>query len=204
MIKLPTGDPQPPQLVVSIPADDASNVAVNVMIALRFSKPLQMASINSTTLVLTGRNGAVSARVIPAEGGMLAFVQPLTTLEIGSNYALNISETLDNSGKQLADTKITFSTTESTAAGAIGLSGGTSTSDTAAGSITGNTADSSVGPPTHKAFALTSHQRPYRSSGCARTSNPQQIAQKQTSFARWPREVPGRSQLLRLWRLLLA
>ena len=147
VIELPAGDPQPPLLVVSIPADDASNVAVNVMIALRFSKPLQMASVNSSTLVLTGPSGAVSASVIPAEGGMLAFVQPLTTLEIGSNYTLDISGTVDNLGQQLADTRIAFSTTESAASGATGLSGSNSTSDTATGSTTGNTADSSVAPP---------------------------------------------------------
>ena len=144
MIELPARDPQPPQLAVSIPADDASNVAINVMIALRFSKPLQMASLNSTTLVLTGPSGAVSASVIPAEGGMLAFVQPLTTLETGSNYTLDISGAVDNSGQQLADTKVAFSTTESTATGAIGSSGSNSTSDTAAGSATGTTAESSV------------------------------------------------------------
>ena len=144
VIELPARDPQPPQLAVSIPADDASDVAVNVMIALRFSKPLRVACVNSTTLVLTGPSGTVPANVIPAEGGMLAFVQPLTTLEIGSNYTLDISGAVDNSGQQLADTIVAFSTTERTAPGAIGPSGGNSTSDTAAGSATGTTAESSV------------------------------------------------------------
>ena len=144
VIELPANDPQPPQLAISIPADDASNVAVNVMFALRFSKPLQMASVNSTTLVLTGPSGPVPATVIPAEGGMLAFVQPLTTLEIGSNYTLDISGAVDNSGQQLADTRVAFSTTGSTATDPIGLSGSNSTSDTTAGSTTGTTADSSV------------------------------------------------------------
>ena len=45
---------------------------VESLIALRFSKPLLVESINAKNLVLTGPQGKVAAKVVPAEEGRLA------------------------------------------------------------------------------------------------------------------------------------
>lgn len=101
----------PPSLEESIPTDNSDDVAVTgVLIALRFSKPLQVTTINSTTVTLAGSPGTVAVTVVPAEGGILAFVTPQSPLIPGTNYSLRLSGLSDPSGNSMVDTSIGFKT----------------------------------------------------------------------------------------------
>ncbi len=134
VLDLPADDPNPPQLETSIPANIATDVPPDAIIVLRFSKPLEMASVNTNTVVLAGPSGRVSITVVPAEAGMLAFISPAGTLESGSAYSLMLSSINDNSGQVLPNQTILFNTGSSTSAGESGGSLSLSTSDSSTSS----------------------------------------------------------------------
>jgi RHS repeat-associated protein len=113
----------PPQLEASLPADQSTNVPVNTMVALRFSKRLAVVSANAQTVILSGPAGPVTAKVVPAESGMLAFVTPESTLLTGTTYSLSLSGLTDGN-LSLLDTTVTF-TTAGASAGDGGAAGGT-------------------------------------------------------------------------------
>jgi len=99
-----------PALMDSLPTPGATGVAVNASIALRFSKPLSVTSLNSKTVTLLGPTDAVAVRVVPVEGGRMLFVTPNTDLRSGASYTLFVSGAVDATGKPLALTSIGFST----------------------------------------------------------------------------------------------
>ena len=65
-----------PALVASIPLDRAVDVDNESMISLRFSKPLRVETVNSSTVSLSGPEGLEKISVVPAENGSLAFLRP--------------------------------------------------------------------------------------------------------------------------------
>src|SRR3984893_11161469 len=81
---------QPPQLEASLPQDKATSVALNSLIALRFSKPLNVLAVNAQTATLSGPQGLVDGKVVPAEGGMLAFITPNASLLPGTAYMVSL------------------------------------------------------------------------------------------------------------------
>jgi len=99
-----------PTLAASIPKDGAQNVAVSTLIALRFSEPLQVRTLNIDTVALQGPEGAVMAKVVPAEGGMLAFVTPLAPLLADANYTLSLDGLTDSKRRVVPPTQIYFTT----------------------------------------------------------------------------------------------
>ncbi len=105
----PQNDPQPPQLAESMPQDGAADVPVDTFIAVRFSKPLNVLTVASG-MALSGVQGTVDAKIVPAEGGMLAFVSPKQTLDHGSSYTLSLAGLANNSGQTLPDQSILFTT----------------------------------------------------------------------------------------------
>ncbi len=117
---------QPPVLEASIPADGSENIPTGTLIAFRFSKPLLVTTINSSTAILTGPSGPFAANVIPAEGGMLAFVTPSSPLLAGTSYTVSLSGLTDLNGNPLPETLVTFTTAGSPDAAGIpfGPSGG--------------------------------------------------------------------------------
>lgn len=129
----PQNDPQPPQLAQTIPQDGAADIAVDTLIAIRFSKPLSVVNAISG-VTLSGPQGQVDARVVPAEGGMLIFVSPRQTLDQGTSYTLSLAGLVDDSGQLLPEQNIVFTTTgtQNNSAGAgtgimgTGASGGSS------------------------------------------------------------------------------
>jgi RHS repeat-associated protein len=100
-----------PQLEASLPEDHATNVAIDTRIALRFSKPLLVETVNAHTVTLISPLGSVDTKVIPAEGGMLAFITPKSLLLPGTTYLLSLSGLNVGSNLTLADTTISFTTT---------------------------------------------------------------------------------------------
>jgi hypothetical protein len=127
----PSADPQPPQFEASLPQSGATDVPLNALLSLRFSKPIDVTSVNANSAVLTGPDGVVSVKLVPAEGGMLLFVLPQTVLESGVAYTLSLSGVTDNEGQTLLDTSIIFNTTGD--GSSSGNSGSGSSADAALG-----------------------------------------------------------------------
>lgn len=100
----------PPHLAASLPEDGAVAVPVDSLIALRFSKPLGVETVNTYTVMLFGREGIVAAEVIPAEGGMLAFITPRAPLLPDATYSLSLNGLMDEAGLLLPVTQVSFTT----------------------------------------------------------------------------------------------
>jgi RHS repeat-associated protein len=98
------------QLEASLPRDGATDVQVDSVIALRFSTPLRVETVNAETITLTGPQGVVAAKVIPAEGGMLAFITPKATLFPDTTYSLSLSGSSDANSHTIASSSFTFTT----------------------------------------------------------------------------------------------
>ena len=98
------------QTTVFSPQDAASDVPVTVLPSMRFSRPLQIQSVNDQTVALSGPFGIVDARVIGAEGGMLAFINPNAPLLPGTTYTLRVSGAMDTANAGVAFAQFTFTT----------------------------------------------------------------------------------------------
>jgi hypothetical protein len=108
---LPEQNPEEyPRLAYSMPQDGARDVSADARLALRFSKPLRVESVNAQTMVLNSPYGKVEALIVPAENGMLAFIKPKTPLLPGLIYSLSLSGSLDASNHAIAPGSITFTT----------------------------------------------------------------------------------------------
>ena len=92
------------------PEDGALDVPVTALLSMRFSRPVQMQSINVQTVMLSGPFGIVDARVVGAEGGMLAFVTPNAPLLPGTTYTLRLSGAIDTANAGVAFAQFTFTT----------------------------------------------------------------------------------------------
>jgi RHS repeat-associated protein len=99
------------EMRASSPQDGSQNVALNALISVRFSRPVQMASISNSTVTLQGPAGIVSAKVIAAEGGMLAFITPSSVLLSGTSYTVNLAGAVDTADQSVAYAEFAFSTT---------------------------------------------------------------------------------------------
>jgi hypothetical protein len=124
----PAADIQPPQVMESIPENNAANVSSNVLISLRFSKPLQAGAVNASSVTLSSSQGDVQAGIVPAESGMLAFISPNGALSAGTFYTLSLTGLTDNSGQALPETQISFTTAASSSdtganSGGAGIAG---------------------------------------------------------------------------------
>jgi RHS repeat-associated protein len=118
-----------PILVASIPTDSSVDVAIDVTVALRFSKPLRVETINADTVTLSGPKGVEQIKVVPAEGGMLAFITPEADLLPGVTYNVTVNGVKDRVDVLLPLTSIRFTTAQDQAAntgvGTRGSGGGT-------------------------------------------------------------------------------
>ncbi len=93
----------------SIPQSGATGVAVDSIVAVRFAKPVQVTTVNQTSVSLKSADQEVKARVVAAEAGMLAFVSPEAPLSPGTAYTLTLDGVSDGINP-LASTEITFNT----------------------------------------------------------------------------------------------
>src|SRR5260370_4324315 len=108
----PDADPNL-QIAASIPENGAADVSIQIMIALRFTRRLNVLTINDANFVLLGPNdAAIPAKVTGAENGRLAFVVPGTPLRTGTTYVLRIRNASDNQNNKLSSTSISFTTEE--------------------------------------------------------------------------------------------
>ncbi len=107
-----------PFVEASLPVDGAVNVPANTPISVRFSKPLTVQTVNTGSFSLTGPSGIVATKVVPAEGGMLAFVTPAAPLQSGGTYLLTVQGPVNFRNLELVTKTIMF-----TVAGAAPQSG---------------------------------------------------------------------------------
>jgi RHS repeat-associated protein len=113
---VPAGRLAPPanggagQTTVFSPEDGAVDVPLTALLSMRFSRPVQMQSVNVQTVVLSGPFGIVDARVVGAERGMLGFVTPNAPLLPGTTYTLRLSGVMDAANAGVAFTEFTFTT----------------------------------------------------------------------------------------------
>ncbi len=108
---------QPPQLEESIPDNGADDVPIDAVFSLRFSKPLDVTTINPTTLTLSGPEHAVPIGVVPTEDGMLAFITPQQTLQPRTSYSLTVDGPRDANSRTVPHRRITFTTASQPAGG---------------------------------------------------------------------------------------
>jgi RHS repeat-associated protein len=104
-----------PEVAQTVPAADAVDVPVDSTIAVRFSTPMQMEDLNSANVTLVGPAGAVSGKVVGAEGGMLAFFTPTIELLPGTVYTLFVDGMKDSAGGQVPLSAFRFTTHRYTA-----------------------------------------------------------------------------------------
>jgi RHS repeat-associated protein len=99
-----------PELAGTIPENGAKNVSTDTMISLRFSQPMQVETLNTSTIVLASPTGSVSTTVVAAEGGRLVFVNPQSQLALSATYTVTVSGAVGTSGVQMPNATIKFTT----------------------------------------------------------------------------------------------
>ncbi len=114
-----------PELAATIPQNGATNVSADTIISLRFSQPMQVETLNTNTVVLAGPSGSVSTTVVPAEGGMLAFVNPQSQLALSATYTVTVSGAVGTSGVEMPTATIRFTTSSAGGGGGGGPTGPT-------------------------------------------------------------------------------
>ena len=102
--------PLPPSIEASIPVNGAMSVVLDAFVTLRFSRPIDVQTLNQETVVLFGPNGPVASKVVPVERGMLLFVTPNVELRPGTTYTLFVRDAKDTARRELPFAAITFST----------------------------------------------------------------------------------------------
>ena len=117
------------EMRASSPLDGAQNVQLDTLISIRFSRPVQMASISPATVTLEGPNGIISAKTIAAEAGMLAFLTPVSELAPATSYTVKIAGAVDIGNQSVAYAEFSFSTAGGVPAGSDGDEHWTPTSD---------------------------------------------------------------------------
>jgi RHS repeat-associated protein len=127
----PLSDLNLPFLEASLPADGESGVEPNTLIALRFSKPLKVDTVNFASVKLTGPSGPVPATIVPAEGGMLCFVAPNSLLQAGGTYRLSLQYLTDTRGLSLIYKTVSFTVARDSSQGSGASQTGPQTSDAA-------------------------------------------------------------------------
>ena len=103
-------DQTTPFLSGSFPDESATDVPLDSLLSLRFSKPLRAETLTQQTVILTGPRGRIDSRIVPAEGGRLAFITPAVALEQGTTYTLSVGDAVDESGTTVTPGAVSFTT----------------------------------------------------------------------------------------------
>lgn len=106
----PPDDGGAPYLIASLPENGTVDVPVDGPVALRFSAPVKAETLNGETLTITGPQGVTAAKIVPAEGGMLAFLTPREKLQPGTNYTLQLFGPVGENELPLSSSAISFTT----------------------------------------------------------------------------------------------
>lgn len=101
-------DPNPPTVVSTVPVAGAAGVAVAADVRAAFSKAIDPASVNASTVTLADPNGALVAATVTYEGAALrAVLRPSSPLQYSAAYTATVAGGTDGvrdlSGQPLAD-----------------------------------------------------------------------------------------------------
>lgn len=94
----------------AIPSNGATDVSVDARIVARFPRPLRLASVSDSSVILRAGDVQVPALVVAAEGGRLVFVTPSGPLSPQTEYTATFRGLVDESGVQVDIPAITFTT----------------------------------------------------------------------------------------------
>ena len=89
------GDSPLPYLAASVPADQASAVPVDSVVALRFSNRLPVEAFKQGVIKFETAAEGVATKIVAAENGRLAFITPLEPLRNGTTYTVTVSGSAD-------------------------------------------------------------------------------------------------------------
>ncbi|SFQ19559.1 RHS repeat-associated core domain-containing protein [Ralstonia sp. NFACC01] len=181
-----------PQVQESLPLANATDVPITARLAVRFSKPMAVTSLNAQSVTLLGPTGSVAVNVVPVESGRMLFVTPQADLRPGARYTLFINAAVDESGAALPFTAIGFT--------AGSLSGGATPTPSAIGR------GSSVGAaPTVASTSTTNSSSPQTAQITSPAPTPGQAATAASAHAApaqgddtW---IPGPTHLRGDWRI---
>ena len=107
----------------SSPESNALDVPLTSLIAVRFSRPVLMRSLNPQNLTLTGPSGNLDVSVVGAEHGMLAFINPKQPLVAGTTYIGDVRGVSSPDGGIVPFWEFTFTTVTNGVAITSGASG---------------------------------------------------------------------------------
>jgi RHS repeat-associated protein len=105
-----TTSSEQPAFNASLPQDNADNVSLNPLIALRFSIPLNVATLNVQSVTLSASQESIEGKIVPAEGGIVCFITPQSPLAPGTTFVVTIDGARDWNGNPLPTTLFSFTT----------------------------------------------------------------------------------------------
>jgi RHS repeat-associated protein len=108
--ELPSNDRAPARVSGSLPVDGAEDVALDVQVAVRFSRPVRLATMTAKTVRLEGDEGLVETSIVAAEGGRLMFVTPRVSLQHDARYTLSVDGVVDLTDQPVVATVWSFTT----------------------------------------------------------------------------------------------
>ena len=89
-------------VAATLPPEASNNAAPDQLIALRFSRPADVPTVNAQTVTLFGPGGVQDAKVIPSQDGMLAFITPLKPMLPGASYSVFVRGVRSQQAEQIA------------------------------------------------------------------------------------------------------
>ena len=108
------------ELQGSVPDDQAVGIPLEGIIGLRFSRQLNIDSVNASTITLSDGADTLEAWIVPAEQGRLVFVTPRSPLAPNKSYTLAINGVKDEQGNVAPYAARTFFTGTNSPAGVPG------------------------------------------------------------------------------------
>lgn len=116
------------EIAATSPEDNATNVAVDAWLSMRFSNPVHVESVNQSSITLTGPNGIVAAQVTGAEDGMLGFIIPGQSLLPGTVYSVKVAGVEAGNQSNVPSMQFSFTTGGTTPNGTGGDGSGSGSS----------------------------------------------------------------------------
>ncbi|MBI3595608.1 MAG: Ig-like domain-containing protein [Nitrospirae bacterium] len=106
----PQTDTTSPAVVQATPQNGATGVDLTEIIGVRFSEPVDVTTLNSGSVSLTG-SGTVDSIISPSEQGLMVFLVPKAKLSPGTTYTLSVTSAVrDTSGNPLVSFTRSFTT----------------------------------------------------------------------------------------------
>jgi RHS repeat-associated protein len=135
------------KVVATHPGVDQDAVAPDALVGVRFSVPVDSASVSAANVSLIGPAGPVGASIAGVQGGRLAFVTPDEDLLPATHYTVVLSGVKDGKGQVLPFTTFKFTTAAlgDGAKDAFGQRAGSSSSTAAADAQSGGASSAASG-----------------------------------------------------------